>query len=116
MQTADIAKVLYATAKLIEEDEARTATAFGAPVGVPVSMADRLIGLACTGPVTEWRAEWIRRASTEGVPAAAAWSEQQQELKRCAFDLMFPHGSNSPALNATEVRAIADELAAAPRD
>ncbi|MEE1812651.1 hypothetical protein [Streptomyces sp. BE133] len=112
MDHTQVVKALYATATLIEEDEARTAAAHGAPTGVPVSMADRLIGLACTGPAEEWRTEWIRLASTEGVPAAKAWGERQQELKRHVFDLMFPNGLHSPALGAEEVRAIADQIQA----
>lgn len=112
MTDARLATTLTAIAALLEQDEAWCIELYGAPVGLPVSMVDYLIGLACTGPFEEWREEWLRIVREQGVDAAAAWSEDQRALRRRAFTLIFPRGIHSPAATADSVRALAAGLQA----
>lgn len=111
MDTALVVAALNTTARLLEEDESRCAALYGAPVGIPVSMADHLIGLACTGPIESWRLEWARRAREDGVQAASTWAEKQQILRHQVFHLLFPAGLHSRPLTADEVREVAERLA-----
>lgn len=110
MDNTRLAAALTTTAALLEQDENRCIELYGAPVGQPVSMVDHLIGIACTGPFEEWRAEWVRIVREQSVAAAVAWSEDQKALKHRASKLIFPLGIQSPAVTAESVRALAAEL------
>ncbi|MEU1088947.1 hypothetical protein ACFYPN_16140 [Streptomyces sp. NPDC005576] len=114
MDNARLAAVLTTTADLLEQDDTRCIELYGAPVGQPVSMVDHLIWRACIGPFEEWREEWDRIYREQGASAAAAWSADQEAVRRQAFKLIFPRGIHSPAATAASVRALAAELSAEP--
>lgn len=110
MQKQDIINALHLTAGLMAADEKRTRDAYGSPVGIPVSMAARLIWQACADGMNP-SLEWVRRAREESLEAANAWSEGRSKLEHRVFDLLFPNGARSSAVTADEVRAAAAELA-----
>lgn len=112
MDNQAVARVLLTTADLIERDEQRTRSLYGAPVGVPVSMAAYLITQAVYGADDTAGAQWLKRAREQSLAAAQQWACEQQELRRHAFDVLFPDGLHIPALTAADVRAAAYRLCA----
>jgi hypothetical protein len=110
--TQDVINALNATATLMAADEKRTTDAYGAPVGIPVSMAAHLIKKACASGKNP-SAEWIRLAHEQSIEKADAQAQQQRDLEHQVFDLLFPDGARSNAATADDVRALAAKLAEA---
>ncbi|MFE4870500.1 hypothetical protein [Streptomyces sp. NPDC056682] len=114
MDNPALPHVLFTTADLIEMDDQRTRSLYGAPVGVPVSMVDCLIRQAVYGDEGVAAAEWVKRAREQSLAAAQQWAQERRDIQRAAFDVLFPDGLRSPALTAAEVRAAAHRLVAEP--
>ncbi|MFE9559094.1 hypothetical protein ACFYMW_39145 [Streptomyces sp. NPDC006692] len=114
MDNTALTRVLLTTADLIEMDDQRTRSLYGAPVGVPVSMAAHLITQAVNGGEGVATAEWLKRAREQSLTAAQQWAQEQQDIIRHAFDVLFPDGLRGPALTAADVRAAAHRLSAEP--
>lgn len=112
--TADcgpLVQALHATADLMDRDDTRCRALYGAPVGIPPSMGDHLIWVACTGGMGAWRREWLRLAREVSLDAAKAWSAERTRLRRVVAALVYPEGANAGAASPAEVRALADRLA-----
>lgn len=105
-------QAINTTANLMEADDARCIAAYGAPVGISVSMAANLIHEATHGPVPVCQAEWVRRA-LQSLDAANDWSDRNRALEVQVFGSLFPDGTRSRPLSAAEVRGVAVQLAPA---
>ncbi|MGW2721347.1 hypothetical protein [Streptomyces sp. NPDC001492] len=102
------AATLRRLADLMDEDDARTGN-----VGIPVSYGHYLASVAVSGTAEEWNAEWLRLLRAQGMQAANAWADEQEQRTKALIQLVYPGGATAHAKTAAEVRALADAMARA---